>query len=148
MRLKLVLTCGIVILALSVLGCSQQAGLEYMKDATVERTCEGFRQNPHDRGDVVLGVDGTLIVILCSNPTTGFQWMELPQISDTSVLRQESHEFTSLGGNGTVGASGKDVWTFRTLKKGTSSISFEYSRSWEGGEKGEWAFDLEVQVRE
>jgi len=47
-----------------------------------------------------------------------------------------------------VGGAGKEVFTFRTLKKGVSTIDFEYSRPWEGGEKAQWTFKLEVHARE
>ena len=33
-------------------------------------------------------------------------------------------------------------------KKGVFTINFEYSRPWEGGEKAEWTFELEVHARE
>ena len=89
------------------------------------------REEPHCSGDVVLGGAGTLTVILCSNPTTGFEWFELPQISDTSVLRQGTHEFIPSGDLAEkpppAGSPGKEVQTFKTLKKGISTISFEYS---------------------
>jgi len=45
------------------------------------------------------------------------------------------------------GTPGKEVWTFKTLKKGTTEVSMEYSRPWEGGEKAEWTFDLVVTVK-
>ena len=46
-----------------------------------------------------------------------------------------------------VGASGKDVWKFKTLKKGTTTISMDYSRSWEGGEKEEWTFKATINIK-
>ena len=33
------------------------------------------------------------------------------------------------------------------LKKGTTSLSLEYGRPWEGGEKGVWTFELIVTVK-
>ena len=45
------------------------------------------------------------------------------------------------------GAAGKEIWTFNALRKGTSNISMEYSRPWEGGEKAEWTFTLDVVVK-
>jgi len=46
-----------------------------------------------------------------------------------------------------VGAPGKEVWTFKALKKGTTKIAMEYSQPWEGGEKGGWTFNLTVVVK-
>ena len=118
-----------------------------MKDATSERTCGVFQEEPHGRGDIVLGVDGTLTVIYCSNATTGFQWGESPTISDTTVLQQVDHQFQAPTDDA-AGAAGKEKWMFKTLKEGVSTIHFEYSRPWEGGEKGTWTYDLEVHARE
>jgi len=122
-----------MVAALALLGCSKGAesespGLEFAKDATSERTCEAFQEDPHGRGDIVLGVEGTLTVIYCSNATTGFQWQESPGLSDPAVLQQVGHEFQAPTG-GAAGAAGKEEWTFKTLEEGVSTIHFEYSRS-------------------
>jgi len=37
---------------------------------------------------------------------------------------------------------------FQTLEPGSSTIYLEYSRPWEGGEKGEWTFTLDVVVKQ
>ena len=93
-----------------------------------------------------IAVDGTLTVTLCSNPTTGFQWSESAQISDTTVLQQTDHKFVSPEDTGVVGAAGKEVWTFKALKQGTSTVYMEYSRPWESKE-AEWKFTLTVAVK-
>lgn len=83
---------------------------------------------------------------LCSNPTTGFQWSESAKISDQTMLRQAAHKFVPPEGD-VPGAAGQEVWTFKAPKKGTATLSMEYSRLWEGGEKGEWTFKLTVVVK-
>ncbi len=151
MKTKIMLVSFLAVVSVFLFGCSQTTQppeLEFMQDATSELTCEMFQEQPHHSGDIVLGVDGTLTVILCSNPTTGFQWSESPTISDTSILQQVDHEFTPPEDENIVGGAGKEIFTLKTLKKGVSTIDFEYSRPWEGGEKGEWTFKLEVHVRE
>ena len=45
-----------------------------------------------------------------------------------------------------TGTSGKEVWTFKTLNAGTTEISMDYSRPWEGGEKAEWTFVAAITV--
>ncbi len=90
MKAKLIPICAVAIVSILLFGCSQPAeapGLEFMQDATSELTCEMFQEQPHHSGDIVLGVDGTLTVILCSSPTTGFLWVESPEIGDPTVLR-------------------------------------------------------------
>jgi inhibitor of cysteine peptidase len=84
---------------------------------------------------------------LCSNPTTGFLWSETAQITDQAVLQQTAHEMVSAEDQDVVGAAGSEVWTFKALKKGESTVSMEYSRPWEGGEKGEWTFSLTVVAK-
>ena len=150
MNAKLIPICTLAIVSLFLFGCSssESPSLEFMQDATSELTCEMFQEQPHHSGDIVLGVDGTLTVILCSNPTTGFQWSESPEISDPTVLQQVDHKFAPPEEKNIEGAAGKEIFTFKTLKKGVSTIHFDYSRPWEGGEKGEWTFDLEVHARE
>ena len=150
MSVRLITLCIIGIISLSLFGCSssESPDLEFMQDATSELTCEMFQEQPHITGDIVLGVDGTLTVILCSNQTTGFKWSESPEISDPTILRQEGHEWVPPEDENIIGGAGKEIFTFKTLKKGVSTIHFEYSQPWEGGEKGEWTFDLEVHARE
>ena len=147
MKVKLILVGAMIAASLSLFGCSQSPGQEFMQDATVERTCDMFQEEPHYSGDVVLGVDGTLTVILCSNQTTGFKWSESPEISDSTILQQEDYEWVRPEGD-VAGAAGKEIFTFKTLKEGVSNIYFEYSQPWEGGEKGAWTFELEVHARE
>lgn len=93
-----------------------------------------------------IAVAGTLTLTLESNPTTGFQW-ELSSISDQNVLEKQSNTFEAPEESGMVGAPGKEVWVFKALKKGTSTISLEYSRPWEGGEEGVQTFTIHVTVK-
>ena len=71
-----------------------------------------------------------LTVTLGSNPTTGAQWSEDAEISDETIVRQTSHIFIGPGIEKPSGTPGEEVWTFEALKKGTTTISMEYSRPW------------------
>ena len=106
-------------------------------------------------------------VILCSNPTTGFIWSEAAEISDQTVIQQTDHKFVPPQGEGEPSASGtsgqgkgngngappasgtpgQEIWTFKALKEGTSTVSLEYSQPWDGGEKGEWTYVLTITVK-
>ena len=112
----------------------------------IEASCDEFYQQPAISKEVEVAVGDSFRVILCSNPTTGFQWSEA-QVSDQTVLKQTDHSFVPPGETGIVGAAGQDVWTFKALKEGESTVSMEYSRPWEGGEKIEWTFTLTVTVK-
>jgi len=142
MKSKLILVCIMVAISLCLLAC-----LPTSKQASVEVSCDDFMKLQHISQEVEVAVDGSLTITLCSNPTTGFQWVESAQISDQTVLQQTSHKFVPPEETGVAGAAGKEIWTFKALKKGTSTISMEYSRPWEGGEKGEWTFVLTVTVK-
>ena len=142
MKSKLILVCIMVAISLCLLAC-----LPTPKQASVDVSCDDFMKLQHISQEVEVAVDGSLTVTLCSNPTTGFLWSETAQISDQTVLQQTSHSFVPPEEAGIVGAAGQEIWTFKALKKGTSTISMEYSRPWEGGEKGEWTFVLTVTVK-
>jgi predicted secreted protein len=93
---------------------------------------------------VELSVGQSLVVTLESNATTGYSWA-LVQNSDDSVLSETENEYvapqTTL-----IGAGGQEEWTFKALKKGTSTISMGYSRPWENTPPVE-TFDLTVVVK-
>lgn len=78
---------------------------------------------------VNLSVGDLLIVTLDSNPSTGYSWTNA-SVSNASVIKQTGREFKAAATN-MVGAGGQDIWTFKALEKGTSTISMNYSRSWE-----------------
>ncbi len=87
----------------------------------------------------------SIVVSLPTNASTGFSWTEAV-IGDAAVLTQyERNEVPAA--NGLAGASGKSVWTFKTLKAGQTTVKTEYSRPWEGGEKGAKTFTLTVTVK-
>lgn len=93
-----------------------------------------------------LAVGETLTVNLESNPTTGFTWI----LADPEgMLEVTSHEYV-MDPTGfdppPPGLGGVDVWTFTALAEGKTTISMEYSRPWDGGEKAVQTFDLTVVV--
>ena len=142
MTLKLMLICIAVAASLFLFTCTPEADLNV--------SCDDFREQNNISKKVDVAVDEVFTVTLCSNPTTGFEW-ESPQITDQTVLQQIDHKFISASSEAPdkapPGAPGQDVWTFRALKSGTSTISVEYSRPWEGGEKGVWTFGVTVVVK-
>ncbi len=144
MKSKLILMCAMVAISLSLFACFPTP-----KQVSVEASADDLMKLQHISQEVEVAVDGSLTVTLFSNPTTGFLWSESAQISDQTVLEQTDHKFVPPPERPepVVGEAGKEVWTFKALKKGTSTISMEYSRPWEGGEKGAWTFVLIVIVK-
>ena len=143
MKSRLILTCIVAAISVFLFACSPAT-----KQVSVEASCDDFMKQHHISKEVKVSVDGSLTVTLCSNPTTGFQW-ESAKITDQTVLEQVAHEFVSPESEPPPppGTPGQEIWTFKALKKGTSTISVEYSRPWEGGEKAEWTFVLVVVVK-
>lgn len=145
MKSKLSLILIIAAMATLLFACSPAS-----KQVSVEASCDDFYKNQHISKEVQVASGDSLIITLCSNPSTGFQWSEA-QIGDQTVLQQIDHKYMAPEAKGdkppAPGTPGQETWTFKALKKGTSVISMEYSRPWEGGEKGEWTFNLTVVVK-
>jgi len=112
----------------------------------IKISCDEFMETPHITRGIEITYPGSLVVSLCANPTTGFQWEDV-KIGDDTVLYQYEHNYVSPEATGVVGASGKDVWTFKPRTRGTSTLIFEYSKPWEGGEKDEWTLALTATVK-
>jgi len=68
-------------------------------------------------------------IILKANATTGYQW-KFAKPLDENLVQLISSKYladkTKL-----VGAGGKQVWIFKALKAGQTTISLKYVRSWE-----------------
>ena len=127
-----------------------QAEIQKVTQQTIEATIDEFSQSKNLSKSLELNNGDTLTLILGSNPTTGFSWQEQAQISDKAVLEQTDYKYlepASKDGQPLMGASGKDVRTFKALKAGTSVVSLSYSQPWEGGQKAEWTFQLTVVVK-
>ena len=141
MKSKLALLGIVIVLSMSLLAC-----IPVKKEFTMDISCDNLMNAKHISNEVQVGVGNTIKVTLCSNPTTGFQWSETAEISAPGVLEQVKHEFVPPEQTGVTGAAGKEVWTFRALEKGTSTVSMEYSQPWEGGQKEEWTYTLTVTI--
>jgi len=106
-----------------------------------------FRNHPHI--DVVMHgrAGGGLTVALGSNPTTGFQWSELAEISDESIIQQVSHKFVGPGIDKPPGTPGEEVWIFKALKRGTTTTFLEYSRPWVEEDALHWTVTITTTIK-
>jgi inhibitor of cysteine peptidase len=111
----------------------------------VELIDDELSAQKHITKDITIELSGSLIVTLASNPSTGFGWQEAV-IGDTAMMSQYSRQFVEPPMM-MPGAAGKDVWTFKTLKAGTTTLAFGYSRPWQGGEQNEWTVTLNITVK-
>jgi predicted secreted protein len=80
---------------------------------------------------------------LCSNPSTGLQWIYKTTMEN--VVREEDHDYESPEGD-VPGAAGVEFWTFEAAEKGTTEVQMEYSQPGEGGLKAEWTYTMKVTV--
>jgi predicted secreted protein len=65
------------------------------------------------------------------------------------VLQEAGHKYVPYENTDPPlpGVGGKELWGFRTLMEGKSTISMEYSQPWEGGEQAAETFVMTVVVR-
>jgi inhibitor of cysteine peptidase len=126
-----------------VAGCSATQAA-----APAGATCERFGSAPSIAQTRTIDTGADLLVVLCSNPSTGFAWDE-PQIADAAVLEivDRTYQAPDQGTLPIVGAAGGDVLTVRGVERGTTTLSIRYSQPWEGGTQSEWTYALEVTVR-
>ena len=142
----LILTAWVVtVIILLILIFSNRNSTSGESQFSLEITCDQFLAEKHITQNLRMQSGDSLGVSLCSNGTTGFQWEQPAYISNESILKQTLHKFVPPEDNN-MGSAGKEEWEFNTLKNGTSNIKLQYSRPWEGGEKGEWSLNITVVV--
>ena len=151
MKIKILVAIALLLTLISAAACTAaSAGTADKTDQGVKEiaitTSDEFDQNQHIQKEVEITKGNTLVVTLLSNGTTGFSWDENAQIADTGIIKQLKHENVAADTN-TLGAPGAERWTFEAVNTGMSTVHLEYSRPWEGGEKGVWTFDLTVTVK-
>ena len=140
---KNTIALGFILILLLACGCAPAAKAE----VPITVTCDQFSKQPNIVQDISVAPGGKVVLTLCSNPTTGFQWSEKAQIGDPKVLEQKSYKFVAPASTGMVGVPGNAVWTFEALGPGASTVYLEYSRNWQGGEKAVQTFKLNVLVQ-
>ncbi len=67
-------------------------------------------------------------ITLRANMSTGYQW-QLTALDET-MLQLVNSEYIPYSTN-RLGADGKQLFTFKALKAGETTISFKYAREWE-----------------
>ena len=148
MKKGLILCLTMAVILMGLVGCTSNELGTTSNRATVEVSIDDFMNVNSISREVEVVKGGTVTVILGSNQTTGFQWSEDAVIGDTTILEQTNHKYVSPeADNQVVGAAGNEQWTFKALKAGTTTVAMEYSRPWEGGEKGAWKFNLTITVQ-
>jgi inhibitor of cysteine peptidase len=70
------------------------------------------------------------VIVLDSNPTTGYGW-QLGQSFDKTAFEVLEIRYEPSNDKRLAGAGGKQTWMFRALRAGNAVIDFEYLRPWE-----------------
>jgi len=141
MKIKLFMAFTVIAVLFSSFGCTES------KTVNFEATYDEFMQDKDITWETTVNKGDTIIITLGSNPTTGYSWPERPDISHRLFIQQTEHEYIAPSDSSVVGASGKDVWTFNALDKGTVTIKMDYTRTWEGEEQTEWTFIATINVK-
>jgi predicted secreted protein len=129
---KPLLFAGVLLLALIVLACGDDDDDGGADDNGGGAAAEVQVTDADDGATVQVALNGTLIVALTSNPSTGFAW----HVEDPSPaqLRLEGEPAYVPPGSTTtpvVGAAGTEVFTFTAVEAGTAELVLVYERSFE-----------------
>lgn len=94
------------------------------------RVRQKAREEVHrEMTDLVLPVDGTVILRLDANKTTGYSWHERIEGEGVNVVSDRYEE--SRNEKGLLGSGGKRIYEIKGVKEGRASITFSYYRHWE-----------------
>ncbi len=117
--------------------------MSYLIFANVTTDSRTYTEEDNN-SDVSIEIDEIFDISLASNPTTGYEW-DIKEW-DYSVLELVDHKFEPPEGENIVGGAGKEVWTFKGLKNGETTLRLIYWQSWEGEESITDEFTLHVTV--
>lgn len=140
---------ALIVISLVLSGCGFKRHVEGSNKQVEVRCDEKFLNNKEMSKDITVAVGDEFTLSLCSNVTTGYSWSEQANMSDIEAIQQVDHDYIAppVGNPPVMGAAGKEVWTFKAMKKGQNSVYLEYGRPWEGGEKAERRFILTVNAQ-
>lgn len=88
-----------------------------------------FAQEPKQAKTIEVQAGHNFMITQEANATTGYQW-QFAKPLDEGKLQLISSEYLA-DKTGLTGSGGKQVWFFKALKSGRSSIPFRYVRPWE-----------------
>jgi len=151
MKSRLTLGSAMVLTLLALTACSAVIQANDQTEQTDIGVVEQVAiDTSYDGQEIEVPAGHLLVITLESNPTTGFRW-ELSEPIDKGILALIQSEYKP-GERGkqnppVAGAGGTEVWTFEALTAGEVTISLEYSRPWEGGEKAVQTFNLTVVIK-
>ena len=159
MKSKFLVLGLIIIMSLTLLACEStlttteeeeagktevDAGDSYVAATSMKYyTCSRLEREINIVDEVTFPLNKGVTVVLCSNPSTGYQWNEQADISDSSIVTQAGHEYVAPVGN-KVGAAGTEKFIFGGAKTGKTTVYLEYTK--QGESEPLWTCTLNITV--
>jgi predicted secreted protein len=136
------------LLATPALAASTETEAGEKAAKTVSVSCDEFESTPAVARKVQLTEGTSLVLSLCSNPSTGFEWSHaVSRHPKVASANKGWHYKAPPDEPGMDGAPGTQHTKIHAHAVGNAVITTSYDRQWEGGEKGAWTFRLTVRVR-
>lgn len=129
----------------SAIGATDEEPAQLTDVTVVPVDCASFAADPASARDVTVAPGATVVLSLCSNPTTGYRWSE-PVSSDPAVASVGGWDYAAPGGD-LLGASGVEKVSIAANAPGRAVVAASYDQPWEGGDEGAWTIELTIEVR-
>ena len=145
-KARAILAAGLVLaIGLATAACDD-ADDDQNPDAT-PAPAEVQLTQENDGDSVTLAADGTLIVALPSNPSTGYSWAIVSPEPEFLELDGQPSFVPAGSTTPVVGAGGTEVFTLKATGAGTSELRMEYNRTTTPPEEPEETFTVTVETR-
>lgn len=125
-RVKVRLLVAVVLLASSMVAGCHFASRNPSPTKTLQVPIDDALKQSVITQNITVAVGNTLIVKLGSNYSTPYRWKPDMTIGDSSIVKEENHEFVQPTSDA-LGAPGTEMWTFTASKPGTTTISTSYA---------------------
>jgi Predicted secreted protein len=110
------------------------AGVLFFTGCASTGAVTGTYEGPKGMNITIYGDSCT--VSLEANATTGYSWEY--ELSDPEVLTCTGSEYKeNRHKKGMVGTGGRQYYTFKAGKQGSTVIVFDYAQRWNGGNQGD-----------
>jgi len=107
----------------------------------------GVKITDADNGkQVTVKPDDVVTITLVSNPTTGYSW-QVMEIDNAILVQDGDPEYKqSPGSEGLVGAGGTEIFRFKAVGAGETTLGLGYMRPWESVQPIE-TFTIQITVQ-
>ena len=85
-------------------------------------------QVSENQQNITLKKNQELTIVLSSNATTGYSW-QLNNSYDKNIVNFINTDYVNSS-SGLMGAPGQELWNFKGINKGSTTLGFTYSQKW------------------